>query len=406
MRKIACPFCGLACDDLAVGDRHVDTRGCPKAAAGFARNAKETRHLLAGRSASLGEAAAAAAEILGKARRPLITGLGADLAGQRALIALADRAGAVIDRWQSAAQLRNLAVTQEAGAFLATFAEVANRADVVLLIGGTLEGDFPRFAERLLQAPRPLYRAEPPWIAYLGPEIEPANFPIAERMTVAADRLAELLGALSAILDGRKLGAAEAGGIAAKTLEALAARFAGARYGAIIWDAAIFPAPEGEIAVRLLLEILRHLNRKTRAVGLPLGGNDNAQGAAQAMLWQAGWPGRLSFARGAPDFDPWLHDAERLLQEGEADALLWVAATSPAPPPATEAATIAIVAGDVALTRDPAVAIRVGIPAIDHGGTVMRADSVIALPLEAARPSALPSVAAAAHAILERMGAA
>jgi formylmethanofuran dehydrogenase subunit B len=404
-RKIACPFCGLACDDLLLREGgEIDTRGCPKAKAGFARAAGETRHFAHGAPVALGQAAEAAAAILRAARQPLITGLGADLAGQRALLALADRTGAVIDRWQSAAQLRNLAVTEETGAFLATFGEVANRADVALLIGGALATDFPRFFERLLAAPQPLYRSAPPWVAYLGPAPDPA-LPIAENISAEPASLAEALGGLSTLVAGRKLAADRPGGVAPARLEAVAARLKAARYGAIIWDAAIFPAPEGEIAVRFILEILRNLNLKTRAVGLPLGGSDNAQGASQAMLWQAGWPGRISYARGVPEHDPWRNDSERVVAAGETDALLWVAATSPNPPPKSAAPTIALVAGDVALDPVPAVAIRVGIPAIDHAGTVIRADGVIALPLDAARPSkALPTVAEAAHAILDAMG--
>ena len=57
-------------------------------------------------------------------------------------------------------------------------------------------------------------------------------------------------------------------------------------------------------------------------MGLALGGNDNALGASQALLWQTGWPSRVSFSRGMPEHDPWLYDAERLVKAGEADALV------------------------------------------------------------------------------------
>jgi hypothetical protein len=43
---------------------------------------------------------------------------------------------------------------------------------------------------------------------------------------------------------------------------------------------------------------------------------------------------------------------------------------------------------------------------VDYAGTIMRADTVVALPLAPSRPSALPSVAAAAAAIGDRLGAA
>src|SRR6185437_15716699 len=105
------------------------------------------------------------------------------------------------------------------------------------------------------------------------------------------------------------------------------------------------------------------------------------------------------------EHDPWRFDADRLLAAREVDALLWASALSPTAPPATTVPMVALIAPDVALATSPAVEIRVGVPALDHAGTAVRADTVIALPLKATRPSPLPSVAAAATAILERLGA-
>jgi hypothetical protein len=97
-------------------------------------------------------------------------------------------------------------------------------------------------------------------------------------------------------------------------------------------------------------------------------------------------------------------DARRMLAAGEADAVLWVAALDAEAPPATAAPLIALAADEVALPAPAAVELRVGIPGIDHGGAIFRADGVVALKLSAARPSTRPSVAEAAGAILAAMG--
>ena len=348
---------------------------------------------------------AAAATLLAGAQQPLITGLGADIAGLRALLALADRTGAIVDRWQSAAQLSNLAVIQRAGALAATFGEIANRADVVLLLGRDPSREHPRLFERLLRNRTALYRSAAPWVSYLGPAaLAPTDVPLGVQAPVDAASLVDAIGALSALIRGERVaGAAAALPLAA--LGTIAEKLKAARYGAILWEAAAFAPGEVQIAVALVLNILRFLTLTTRCVGLPLGGGDNAQGASQTMLWQAGWPGRISFATGTPEHDPWRFDAERLLAAREVDALLWVAALSPTPPPSTAVPTVALIGPDVTLAAPPAVEIRVGVPALDHAGAVVRADTVIALPLTAARPSTLPSVAAAATAILERIGA-
>jgi formylmethanofuran dehydrogenase subunit B len=402
---LTCPFCGLTCDDLVRGPAGVDSRGCAKAAQGFARGLVSADHRVGGVAATLDDAATAAARILSTARLPLVTGLSTDLAGVRALIALADKAGATIDRWQSAAQQANLEVSGDSGAFLGTFSEIANRADVVLLVGRTPGDAYPRLGERLLRNRTPLYRANPPWVTFLGPEAgTPADLALAEQLACPPDGFVEALGALSALLLGRKLRAKDAAGVPIESLATLADRLKAARYSAILWDAADFPAGDGEIALGILLHILRTLNRTTRSVGLPLGGNDNALGASQALLWQTGWPSRVSFSRGMPEHDPWLYDAERLVKAGEADALVWAAAISPAPPPVTSLPTIAIVAADTAVEGTPDIVIRVGVPALDHRGAVVRADNVVALPVSATRSSTLPSVAEAASAILARLG--
>jgi formylmethanofuran dehydrogenase subunit B len=399
--RVACPFCGLVCDDLTADDRGVDSRGCAKAAAGFARPRGSSEHRVAGRPATLEEASAAAAAILGAARLPLVTGLGADLAGIRAVLALAERLGAVVDRWRSAPQVATLSVLQHAGMLGATFAEIANRADGAVLVGGDPARRYPRFFERLLRNPKPLYRRAPPWVAYLGPAAAAPDDPIVgEHILVERERLPEALALLAATIAGQRV--ADGAGLPLAALVALGARLQTSSYGAIVWDSADLPETARAETAIVILHILRALTVKTRCVGLPLGGDDNAQGAAQAMLWQTGWPSRLSFAGGAPAHDPWRNDAERLLREGEVDALLWVAALSPASPPATSAPTVALIAPDV-VPAGAAVEIRVGVPGLDHRGTVMRGDTVVALPLAATRARALPSVAAAAQAVLDRL---
>jgi formylmethanofuran dehydrogenase subunit B len=404
MPAIACPFCGLVCDDLRLEAGQVDSRGCAKGAAGFARPSGTREHRVAGRPAALAEAADAAATLLAEAQQPLITGLGADIAGLRALLALADRSGAIVDRWQSAAQLNNLSIVQRAGAFAATFGEVAGRADVVLLLGRDPTTEQPRLIERLLRNDNALYRSAAPWVGYIGPPaLAPTAIALGAQAPCEATSLLDALSALSALIRDKRVANGAALPLAA--LGQIAERLKAARYGAILWEAAAFAPGEAQLGVALLLHILRSLNTTTRCVGLPLGGGDNAQGASQTMLWQAGWPGRLSFATGTPEHDPWRFDAERLLAAREVDALVWVAALSPTPPPATTVPTVALIAPDVTLATPPAVEIRVGVPALDHAGTALRADTVIALPLAAARPSPLPSVAAAATVILERLGA-
>jgi formylmethanofuran dehydrogenase subunit B len=401
--SVTCPFCGLGCDDLVHTGDAVDTRGCGKAERGFARAGSSRKpHAVDGAPVDLDAAAEAAARLLREARAPLFYGLAADLHGIRALIGLAERVGGTVDHVNSSGLLANAAVARASGWVTATFGEVANRADLILIVGGDPGRNFPRFHERLVANATPLYRTSAPAVAYLGPR---AEAPDAAGLTafVAPDDLLDALGFLAAMLRGRAPPRTPER-FAELPLATIAEHLSAARYGAIVWDISAFAPDEAEQAVELLASMLRELNVKTRCVGLPLGGSENGLGAMQAALWQSGWPLRLGFAGGAPQHDPWRFNGRRQIEANDTDLLVWVATLAAEAPPPTAAPVIAIIADDVSLPVPVAVEIRVGIPAIDHDGAIFRSDTVIALPLQATRPSDRPRVTDAARAILAALG--
>jgi formylmethanofuran dehydrogenase subunit B len=404
--RVTCPFCGLVCDDLEPSDGGIDTRGCALASAGFRRGDCERRpHAIAGSPVDLTAAASEAARLLKAARTPLFHGLAVDLHGVRALLALAERVGGTIDHLASASLLANAAVAGASGWVIATFAEIANRADFILLVGGDPAAAFPRFHERLVCNRTPLYRDGPPVVGYLGPaEAAPPADTATLHALVPQSWLLDALGALAVRLRGGRPTAVP--GLPDDRLAAIAERLAASRYAAIVWHPTSFAPADSDLAIERLAGILRHLNVATRCVGLPLGGSGNGVGAMQAALWQTGWPLRIGFADGTPRHDPWRFDGRRLLQSGEADLLLWATTLVAEKPPATDVPIVAIVSDDVVLAAPAAVEIRVGIPAIDHGGAVFRSDNVIAMNLQAVRRSDRPTVADAAQAILAQWEAA
>jgi formylmethanofuran dehydrogenase subunit B len=401
---ITCPFCGLACGDLVLSEAGVDTRGCARAAAGFARAGAPRRpHKIANEPAGLEAAVSAAARILRGASAPLFHGLIADLHAIRAVLALAERVGGTVDHAYSPALLANTAVARASGWVTATFAEVANRADFILLVGADPQRNFPRFHERLVRNPTPLYRDGPPSLAYIGPDdLAPPAILTGLRAIVGPTELLDGVAVLSLLTRGRRPGPAHTR-LPIGALTEIAGRLRGARYGVIVWELSHCAPTTAELVVEYLADILRHLNARTRCVGLPLGGSGNALGALQAALWQTGWPLPISFAGGRPEHDPWRHHGGRILGVGEADAVVWVASSVPDPPPTSAAPVIGLLADDVDLATPAAVEIRVGIPGIDHGGEIVRADAVIAVPLQATRASDRPTAADAARAILAAM---
>jgi formylmethanofuran dehydrogenase subunit B len=90
---------------------------------------------IAGEPAALDTAIAEAAKLLASSRHPLIAGLGTDVAGARAAVALAERLGGVIDHVHADPLLRNLDVMRSSGVLLTTPSEARVRADTLLLVG-------------------------------------------------------------------------------------------------------------------------------------------------------------------------------------------------------------------------------------------------------------------------------
>jgi len=397
-RNVACPFCGLACDDLsvAVDGERVSLReaGCALSREGFERAPPATTPFVGGSAATLDEAVACAAEILRNSRQPLFAGLATDVAGLRAVLQLAERTGGIVDHLASDGFFRNLRVIQDSGWMTTTFSEVRNRVDLLLIVGPDPTPQFPRFFERCV-APRPtLFAAnrEAPAVVRLGPAQSGDVIP-ARQLRCDLERLPEAVAALRCLVNGRRVPAAEIAGVATEELRALAERLKAATYGVVTWMAGAFAFAGAELLTQALADLVRDVNQATRCAALPLTGTDNVMGAHQVCTWQSGLPLRTSFAGGVPAHDPLLHATARLLREREADALVWISSFRPQAPPATDAPTIVLAAAPMTFERPLEVLIPVGTPGIDHGGEIFRSDGVVALPLAKLRDAGRPSTA-------------
>jgi formylmethanofuran dehydrogenase subunit B len=414
-----CTACGCLCDDLTltVEGRRV-TRvepPCPVAAAFFLKERPElpAAALIDGQPATLDAALARAAEILHAANAPLIFGLQhATVDAQRAAVALADRLGATIDPTDAVGRSQNHAAIQTLGAVTATLGEVASRSDLIIYWNCDPATTHPRHIERIARHP---YTA-------------PGEHPTKRRVIVvapgrnASTKLADEALTLRTGSDLAALAVVRAIVAAAKPEEIkienadqveretgaplaqwayLAERLKHARYAAIFY-APDKSDPAGPDAVaQSITQLVRDHHRHTRAVALPLGEPGNAAGAAQVLTWQTGFPSAVNFAAGYPRSLPGESTAAAILDRGETDAALIIAA-NPLDKRETSLSAAAkahlrkipaIVLDDHATetTHQAAVAIFTPTFGIETAGSVFRSDN-IALPLHAAilpnRPTA------------------
>ncbi len=353
-----------------------------------------------GAPASLDDAGATAARLLARSNQPLIAGLGADIEGTRAAIALAERVGGVIEHTHSAALLRDLDSMRETGVMLTTPGEARMRADVVLLVGDGLTETWAALNERLLRPPaRPEGVDVERRIVWLAPnaDVRIAGFDgdIEVLAAGAGAALAGNLAALRARAKGRPVAQAQ---IPLTALDSLTAALKGARFGVAVWTAGSL----GALEIEMLNGLVRDLNETTRFSTLPLAAPDNGVGVLAACGWTTGFPMRTGFGAGVPVHDPWRFDAERLVASAETDCVLWISAFGAAPPAWLSAANvIALCEPTAEFAEEPNVRIAIGRPGVDHDAVMHSSNAGTLIALVASARTAAPSVAEA----LERIAA-
>ncbi len=349
-----------------------------------------------GAPSSLEDATAAAARLLARSAQPLLAGLGADLEGTRAAIALAERIGGVVEHMHSAALLRDLDCLRETGVMLTTPTEARVRADVLLLIGDALTETWPALNERLLRLPaRPRDVDVARRIVWLAPQAGARIPGFDGDMEVVAAGLGTTRAANLAALRARVKGRAIAPtGMPLATLDELAAVLKGAHFGVAVWTAKGLEALELE----MINGLVRDLNETTRFSTLPLAAPDNAAGVLAACGWMTGFPMRTGFGTGAPEHDPWRFDAERLLASRETDCVLWISAFSTPPPVWRDAQIdVALCNRETKFAVTPKVRIDVARPGVDHDAVLHSPDTgtLVAVSATAPATAAGPTVAEA-----------
>ena len=333
-----------------------------------------------GRPVALEAAIAEAARMLAASRLPVIAGLGTDIAGARAALALATRIGGVVDHMHAAAVMRDLAVMRAAGAYLTTPNEARLRGDTLLLVGPGLIETWPDLADRLFGEIRaPEAGGGKRRIFWLCPGKGTAN-PAATTVGRNASELPTLLAMLRARLAGRP-------GKAPKPVAALATALQAARFGVAVWSAASLDA----LTIEMLFGLIDDLNAGTRFSGLPLAPADNAHGILQTCGWLTGFPMPTGFGRGRPEHDPWRFDATRLVDDGEADCALWISAYRAAGPAWHR--TIPQIVLSTEPAPDQHVTIQVGRPVLDHDAVEHDAISGMIVARAARHANGMPSVA-------------
>jgi formylmethanofuran dehydrogenase subunit B len=408
--EVPSPFCGIGTDDLTIqveGNTITVTKnGCNVNTPLFEQPITDTSPRVAGKTVSLSEAVHKVAELLKNTKLPVIGGCATDVNGMRSLLALADRCGAVVDNMNFTNARNNFLALQDSGWMNTTLAEVKNRCDVLLIVGIDLETFAPRFFERYLWTDAMFTEADKREVIYLGkaPSGNASTSPTgktAQVLECATTDLPEVVSVLRALVKAQPIRTTSVAGIAVSDLQTIADKLKAAQYGVVTWAAGALAYTQAELTVQTLSEMIKDINdQNTRCSGLPLAGKEGDQTANQVCGWTSGYPARMRFSRGFPEYDPYLNDTNSLIADGEADALVWVQAFNVnAVPPVTDLPSIVIGRSGMTFSKEPDVFIPIGTPGIDHAGHAYRMDNVVAIRLKKLRDSGLPSTADVLNAI-------
>ena len=404
IENVVCPFCGCLCDDLVVtvdgGRVEKVRRACANGQSLF--TGYEPAPLpptVDGQAVEWAEAISEATRILTQADAPLIFGLSStSCEAQRKAVELADLLGAAIDSTSSTCHGPTSLAMQAVGEPSCTLGEARNRADLIVFWGcNPAEAHVRHFSRysfaRGTLTPRGR-RDRTVVVVDVRPTASARSADIFLQVRPGSDF--EVLNVLRALVQGKKVGVSEVGGVAVARLEELATLMKTCRFGVAFFGMGLTMSRGRDLNVSELISLVDELHRYTRFSAIPMRGHGNVAGADQVLTWQTGYPFAISFARGYPNYGPGEFTAVDLLARREVDAALILASDPAAHLPKAAAEylqriPVIVLDPEVSLTAQQAkVFLPTALYGIDAAGTAYRMDNVpirLRKVLDSTRPS-------------------
>ncbi len=236
---VACPFCGTLCDDVEVdvdikkGEiievRNACQIGTKKFFSSNPSAHRYTKPLIKKNGthveASWEEAIERAADILVKAKRPLLYGFSStECEAQSKGVILAEELGGILDNTASVCHGPSLLAIQDVGAPLSTLGEFKNRADLVIFWGSNPVHAHPRHLGRYSEFVRGFFRRDGRNERFVV-VVDPRNTHTAQiadlYIPIRPNEDYELINAIRALLRGVELDEQEISGVPLEKIKEL-----------------------------------------------------------------------------------------------------------------------------------------------------------------------------------------
>lgn len=340
---------------------------CPLASEGYRRVSAATESAVAGTAVSAAKFDSVASRLAASASLA-ISGTMIDIHTARAAVRLGEAAGGVVDAWETRSTASIRRAVERDGLISATLGELRQRADSIVLIGDPT-ADYPRLVERFL-AHGPAELAQPRrFLSLGGPRLSDLANAHSTQLAVDGNALHQHLAEARLAL---RTGRSDSRGIADWLRQGT--------YTAWLWSCEAIDA----LAASVLVGLISDLNRQRRAVAVTLSGDATFRSVA---TWLSGFSGPIDFGGAAPE----------LYEHGphaDLPALVWLQPFPTAPPPPADERTLVVIGtADAEVVERADLYLPAGVAGIDAGGSTVRGDGTVCLPLHAVRSSPLPTAA-------------
>jgi len=423
VKNATCTFCGCVCDDMELTvdmDKHIITKAkkaCILGRAWFAEHTiDETRPvaMIDGKEVSVEAAIEEAAQVLTKAKFPIIYGLSDTTSeAQQQAVAIADYMHGTVDTTTSVCHGPTGMAFQNVGDSTMTLGEVKNRADLVIFWGGNPAEAHPRLFTRYAVTTKGMFipKGKKDRTVVLVDVRKTASSPVSNiNIQVKPGKDFEMIWALRALIKDKPVRSdiEDITGVSIEALHDLAERMKNCRYGVIFFGMGLTMTRGRHFNSGALLSLVTDLNEFTHFVVKPARGHGNVTGADNVVSWTTGYPFGVNFNLGYPRFNPGEFTTVDTLSNGDADAAMFIASD---PASNFPKAAIEQMKRIPVITLDPKqtvtsslahVAFTTSTYGINTTGTVYRMDDV-PITLRKAYDSPFPSDEEILKAIKERV---
>jgi formylmethanofuran dehydrogenase subunit B len=356
------------------------------------------------------EALDKAADILVKAKRPLLYGFSStECEAQGKGVELAEILGSILDNTASVCHGPSLLAIQDVGAPTSTLGEYKNRADLVVFWGCNPVHAHPRHLGRYSEFVRGYFRKDGRNDRYII-VVDPRNTHTAQIadlfVQVNPSEDYELVNAMRAILRGTELDGKEVSGVPMEDIIELVNKLKSCNFGVLFFGMGLTQSLSHHRNIDAAICLVRELNDYTKFLLTPMRGHYNVAGANQVFSWQTGYSYSIDFSKGYPRYNPGEFSSVDVLMRNEIDASLIVASDPASNFPAAAVKNmfkhplISIEPHHTPTSVNADVILPPAIAGIECEGTAYRMDSV---PLRLRKVKDAPGECLTDKEILERL---